>query len=80
MSLPHEGASSSRINLVALAQSLAEDSACVCTFPCDEDEGTAFCPCAGDDCWNCAAQMALANDAESSRTTTPGTGTKGGGA
>jgi hypothetical protein len=64
MSQPHVGASSSRITLVKLADCMIENFDCDCVDGIhgpDEDCGTAFCPCAGDECWHCAALMALAN-------------------
>lgn len=72
MSKPHVGASSSHVTLLTLAASIAAHFTCRCdaSYENDDDCGTPWCPCAGDECWNCAARMALANAAETSASAT----------
>lgn len=77
MSKTHDGASSSRITLRALAEEMVETFDCDCVDgkvhgvePDHEDAGGPHCPCGGDDCWFCAALMALANADEASASPT----------
>jgi hypothetical protein len=65
-----KGSSTSNITLRTLAESIRADNDCICDVD-DESgdaqslsdvDGCANCPCGGDDCLRCAAEMALAND------------------
>lgn len=59
-----EGSKTSNYTLLRLAQDVRDSFRCDCDGTDDGDHtdvGTADCPCGGDECWKCAALMAIAN-------------------
>lgn len=58
------GSKTSNITLRDIVLGLTETNDCGCQYDdgVDYDGPFADCPCAGDECMRCAAEMALAND------------------
>lgn len=67
--MPSSPKTPSTWTLRGLAKDVFEDHDCSCEVETDDGDvqcvadfdGCATCPCAGDECWKCAAAQALAN-------------------